>query len=354
MKHFLLVIDAQKGFMVDGITNIEQHNVECLLQMGKFDCVISSVYRNVPDSPIIRLMGWNKLLTSAEQEVLDTVAVHTNHYVYKNTYSACSDELIELLKSENGGELPTCVFLAGFDIDCCVLMTAADLFGRGIRPIVLSRYCGASGGEEAKIAGLRTLKSLIGDNNIFAEIIEKTTDLDTLLKTSQTAVHVSSYTAAQKARDVVDILQSLHWHISFAESCTGGTVAAGIVDIPSVSAVFNESFVTYANEAKISLLNVSPKTIQDHGVVSEPVAQEMAIGVAKRASAQVGVGISGIAGPGGATPTKPVGMVCFGFYIDGEVCTKTKQFGNIGRNAVRQAATDFVYSTLIELLSAKQ
>ena len=75
MKHFLLVIDAQKGFMVDGITNIEQHNVECLLQMGKFDCVISSVYRNVPDSPIIRLMGWNKLLTSAEQEVLDARGV---------------------------------------------------------------------------------------------------------------------------------------------------------------------------------------------------------------------------------------------------------------------------------------
>ena len=155
------------------------------------------------------------------------------------------------------------------------------------------------------------------------------------------------------AQELVDRLSRLGWHISLAESCTGGLAAAGIVDIASASSVFKESYVTYANEAKIRLLDVSADTIARHGVVSESVAGQMAAGAAKKAAAQVGVGISGIAGPSGGTVEKPVGTVCFGFYIDGVVYTKTVRFGEIGRNAVRQASVDFAYRTLLELLPTK-
>lgn len=159
--------------------------------------------------------------------------------------------------------------------------------------------------------------------------------------------NLSSY---EKAQALVERLITLGWHISFAESCTGGKAAAGIVDVPSASSVLEMSFVTYANDAKIRYVDVSADTIGQYGVVSEPVAAQMATGAAKNANAQVGVGISGVAGPSGGTAAKPVGMVCFGFYIDGEVTTKTVQFGNIGRNAVRQGSVDFVYDTLLELL----
>ena len=91
-------------------------------------------------------------------------------------------------------------------------------------------------------------------------------------------------------------------------------------------------------------------TLADFGVVIEQVAYEMAQGVAKTANSEVGVGVTGIAGPTGATETKPVGMVCFGFCIDGKVTTVTKYFGNIGRNIVRKSSVDFVMTQLLKLL----
>lgn len=154
------------------------------------------------------------------------------------------------------------------------------------------------------------------------------------------------------AQQLVTLLLEKGWHISFAESCTGGKAAAGIVDVPSASGVLDLSFVTYANEAKIKYVGVNPDTIAQHGVVSEAVAKEMAAGVAREANAQVGVGISGIAGPGGATPGKPIGMVCFGFYINGRLYGETVQFGALGRNCVRQKSVEHIYSRLIELLRA--
>lgn len=154
-----------------------------------------------------------------------------------------------------------------------------------------------------------------------------------------------------EAEKVVKLLAKKGWHITFAESCTGGMAAAELVGVASASAVFDASLVTYANEAKIRYLGVSPASIEAHGVVSEAVAGEMAVGVAKVNHAEVGVGISGIAGPLGGTAEKPVGMVCFGFYVNGKTVTKTVQFGNLGRNVVRQKSVDFVYDTLLELLA---
>jgi len=151
---------------------------------------------------------------------------------------------------------------------------------------------------------------------------------------------------------VVSLLQQKNFHISFAESCTGGLCSARLVSVASASAVFDAGVVTYANEAKIKYLGVKPETIECYGVVSEPVAGQMAEGVAKAQNAEVGVGVSGIAGPTGGTETKPVGMVCFGFSVNGAVTTVTKQFGDLGRNVVREAATEFVFEKLLELLQA--
>lgn len=150
--------------------------------------------------------------------------------------------------------------------------------------------------------------------------------------------------------DVVNKLIKKNYHISFAESCTGGLCCGTLVNVTNASQVLDVSFTTYANEAKIKFIGVSADTILSNGVVSEEVAREMAIGVAKTANSEVGVGITGVAGPGGGTAKKPIGMVCFGFNINGEVKTYTKQFGEIGRNQVRKSSVEFVFSTLKELL----
>lgn len=147
-------------------------------------------------------------------------------------------------------------------------------------------------------------------------------------------------------KTVVDKLIEKNYHISFAESCTGGMACAALISVADASKVLDVSFVTYANEAKMNYLGVSAAAIEKYGVVSEAVAAQMAQGVAKEAGSEVGVGITGVAGPGGGTKDKPVGMVCFGFCIDGKVETYTKQFGNIGRNEVRERSVAFVYEIL--------
>ena len=149
---------------------------------------------------------------------------------------------------------------------------------------------------------------------------------------------------------VVDRLIEKNFHISFAESCTGGMCCGTIVNVTNASKVLDVSFVTYANEAKMKYLGVQADTILSCGVVSEEVAYEMAQGVCKASGSEVGVGITGVAGPGGGTAKKPVGMVCFGFCINGQTVTYTKQFGEIGRNQVRKSSVEFVLQTLLELL----
>lgn len=139
-------------------------------------------------------------------------------------------------------------------------------------------------------------------------------------------------------------------HISFAESCTGGLCSGALVSVADASKVLDVSFVTYANEAKMRFLGVKEESIAQFGVVSEEVAREMAAGVAQIAQSEVGVGVTGVAGPTGGTAKKPVGMVCFGFSINGCVKMYTQFFGDIGRNEVRQKSVDFVFEKLNELL----
>lgn len=154
-----------------------------------------------------------------------------------------------------------------------------------------------------------------------------------------------------KAKKLIDLLIEKNYTISFAESCTGGKMAAAIVDIPDASKVLNASFITYANEAKMKYASVKAETLEQYGAVSESTAKEMAVGTAEVNNADVAVGISGIAGPGGGTKEKPVGTVCFGYYIAGRVYTETVQFPDVGRNKVRDMSVEHVLDFLAEKLS---
>lgn len=127
--------------------------------------------------------------------------------------------------------------------------------------------------------------------------------------------------------------------LATAESCTGGLVAAAITDVPGSSAVLERGFVTYSNEAKMAVLGVDPALLATHGAVSAPVAIAMAEGALRSSLADVAVSITGIAGPGGATDTKPVGLVHLAVARAGrptvdEVC----RFGDLSRRGVRVAA----------------
>ena len=350
MENILLVIDVQKGFITNPEVTAVKERIDELIALNCFDCVIATVYKNYENSPIITLMGWDRLLDESEQQLIGNARYHSDYIVKKTTYSAVNDDLLEAFKKICHGTNPECVYIVGVDTECCVLATATDLFELGIRPIVLTNYCGSSSGIEHHKAGLISLQSLIGKCNMSSAKVTSAADVDQIFEIALERTALKNVKKDPIESVIVSMLKAYGWHISFAESCTGGLVTAKIVSVPAASSVFNVSHVTYANTAKVEYLNVEPKTIDEFGVVSEQVAKEMAVGIAKRNNTEVGIGITGIAGPGGATERKPVGMVCFGFYINGEVYTYTVQFGNIGRNNVRNASVDFVYETLRKLL----
>jgi len=129
--------------------------------------------------------------------------------------------------------------------------------------------------------------------------------------------------------------------LATAESCTGGLVAGLLTEIPGSSAVVERGFVTYSNEAKTELIDVPPALIAAHGAVSEPVARAMAEGALARSRAGVAVAITGIAGPGGGSAEKPVGLVHFGLARTGASTGHLeRRYGDLGRREVRLAAVE--------------
>ncbi|MBW9156141.1 competence/damage-inducible protein A [Clostridium sp. FP2] len=126
--------------------------------------------------------------------------------------------------------------------------------------------------------------------------------------------------------------------IATAESCTGGMVAAKLINYPGISSVFMDGVVTYSNEAKINRLGVSIETLDKHGAVSSEVAAEMAQGIAKTAGTNIGISTTGIAGPDGGSIEKPVGLVYVGLSINGEVKTKMLKLSG-DRQKIRERAT---------------
>lgn len=130
-------------------------------------------------------------------------------------------------------------------------------------------------------------------------------------------------TGDKTIEDVVgELLINKKMSISCAESCTGGLLSATLINYPGISSVFKEGIVTYSNEAKMSNLNVSKDTLEKYGAVSNETAKEMAEGIAKKACTNIGLSTTGLAGPGGGTEEKPVGLVYIGMYINGKIQTR--------------------------------
>ena len=146
-----------------------------------------------------------------------------------------------------------------------------------------------------------------------------------------------------------DALVNKRWMLATAESCTGGLIAAACTDLAGSSRWFERGFVSYSNEAKNELLGVGAALIEAHGAVSEPVVRAMASGAVLRSRAQVGIAVTGVAGPDGGSADKPVGTVWFGFSVGGNVTSEMLRFDG-DRAAVRAATVSHALRRLLALL----
>ena len=144
---------------------------------------------------------------------------------------------------------------------------------------------------------------------------------------------------ATLAEDVVKMLKSAGMTVTTVESCTGGLLSGTLVDVAGVSDVLNQAYVTYANEAKQSMVGVRPETLEAYGAVSEHTAKEMAEGGAKAAKADACLAVTGIAGPDGGSEEKPVGLVYIGCYVNGNTVVERNIFAG-SRREVREQSVE--------------
>jgi nicotinamide-nucleotide amidase len=139
-------------------------------------------------------------------------------------------------------------------------------------------------------------------------------------------------------------------HLAVAESCTGGWVAKVVTDVAGASDWFDRGFVTYSNVAKMEVLGVDRAVLMREGAVSEAVAAEMAAGLRRSPSCEAAIAVSGVAGPGGGTAAKPVGLVCFGFSLGDRNWTETRRFDG-DRESIRRQSVRFALDALTEALA---
>jgi nicotinamide-nucleotide amidase len=157
----------------------------------------------------------------------------------------------------------------------------------------------------------------------------------------------------EAAERVLELCRARGLHVATAESCTGGLVAAALTEIPGSSDVVDRGFVTYSDDAKRAMLGVPAATLKRHGAVSAQTAKAMAAGALKNSRADLAVSITGIAGPGGGSRQKPVGLVYFAAASrDGRRVTRKRLFGEIGRRRVRLRSVIEALA-LLQLLAAK-
>lgn len=149
------------------------------------------------------------------------------------------------------------------------------------------------------------------------------------------------------------LLREKQWMLASAESCTGGMIAAACTDLAGSSDWFERGFVTYSNDAKTESLGVDAQLIATHGAVSEKVARAMAFGAVRHSHARVSVAVTGIAGPAGGSPDKPVGTVWFAWQVDGRLSSETKRFEG-DRASVRLQTVDHAMQRLVDKLEEWQ
>jgi nicotinamide-nucleotide amidase len=152
------------------------------------------------------------------------------------------------------------------------------------------------------------------------------------------------------AAELGSLLSARRWRVTTAESCTGGLVAAAITSVAGSSQWFDEGYVSYGNDAKVRLLAVSPEALAQHGAVSEPVARAMADGALRASGADVAVAVTGVAGPGGGTVEKPVGLVWLAWSMRGRGARAVARRFDGDRAAVRAASVVAALEGLIETL----
>ena len=154
-----------------------------------------------------------------------------------------------------------------------------------------------------------------------------------------------------KTSHLLETCKRLDISLTTAESCTGGMISALLTEIPGSSAVIHQSYVTYANTAKHTILGVPTKILQDNGAVSEETVRAMAEGAVIISGADISIAVSGIAGPGGGTADKPVGTVHFATHYQGKTVHDCQQFGEIGRHEVRMATVAHAIDMLTKHLN---
>ena len=154
------------------------------------------------------------------------------------------------------------------------------------------------------------------------------------------------------ARRVIEAAAGQGLTLATAESCTGGLVAGALTAIPGSSAVVERGFVTYSNAAKSDLLGVSSELVDTYGAVSEPVARAMAEGALGRSQAMISVSVTGIAGPGGGSADKPVGLVHFGAAGPSGAVHVKHLFGDLGRDGVRLASVRVALELLLDRIGS--
>jgi nicotinamide-nucleotide amidase len=160
-------------------------------------------------------------------------------------------------------------------------------------------------------------------------------------------------TLIEQATALLELCRSKQLRIATAESCTGGLIAATLTEIPGSSDVVERGFVTYSNEAKQEMLSVPAATLRQFGAVSRETAAAMASGALAHSPAELAVSVTGVAGPGGGSPEKPVGLVHFAAASrDGQLIHRERRFGDIGRAQVRQASVGEAFAMLRELAEA--
>lgn len=151
-----------------------------------------------------------------------------------------------------------------------------------------------------------------------------------------------------KAEALLDLCRRKDLSLATVESCTGGMVAAALTEIPGSSDVIIGGFVTYSNDAKMTMVGVRGETLETDGAVSEATAVQMAEGGRGATSADISVSVTGIAGPGGGSDKKPVGMVCFAVSSQDGTRAITKIFPDEGRQAIRSQSVAFALDLLME------
>ncbi|MGJ8559942.1 MAG: CinA family protein [Litorimonas sp.] len=156
------------------------------------------------------------------------------------------------------------------------------------------------------------------------------------------------------SKELLEAAKSNDVTIGVVESCTGGLLGAAITAMPGSSSVFQGGFLTYSNTLKQKLVGVSADTLRAYGAVSEETAREMAAGARERLGVDLAISITGVAGPGGGSPEKPVGTVCFGLASKSGVTTETALFADLSRNRVRDYAVMHAMKMLMRSAGRKE